>query len=144
MLFRSWLAQESRELPGAERALFASLPAAERARWRLVCPETPGAPLPEVIAAWPSGEWLVTSRYHAALAGAWSRSKIVVLSTNEKLRAAARDLQAPLVSPESDEETITRALAAATPAAPPGLLADRAFAACTDLVHRAGLARTRT
>ena len=141
---RVWLAQESRDLPGAERALFASLPAAERARWRLVSPETPGAPLPEVLASWPSGEWLVTARYHAALAGAWSRSKIVVLSTNEKLRAAARDLHAPLVSPESDEETITRALAAATPSAPPGLLADRAFTACSDFVHRVGLAQTRT
>ncbi len=51
---RVWLAQESRTLPGDERALFAALPAAEQARWRLVAPESPGAPLDEVLARWPS------------------------------------------------------------------------------------------
>ena len=84
-----WLAQESRDLPGAERALHAALPPAEQARWKLIAPEQPGAPLARILAHWPSGEWLVTARYHAALAGAWAHSKIVVLSTNEKLRAAA-------------------------------------------------------
>lgn len=137
---RLWLAQESRELPGAELCLHAALPNAERARWRLVSPEIPGpptvasaeagAPLTEVLARWPSPEWLLTARYHAALAGAWAGSKIVVLATNEKLRAAAHDIGAPLLPPDADEAAVARAFAAAVPAAPPLPLADRAFAAC--------------
>ncbi|MBM3854131.1 MAG: hypothetical protein FJ399_13410, partial [Verrucomicrobia bacterium] len=76
---RVWLAQESRDLPGAELALFASLAPDAKARWRFVSPEIPAAPLPEVLARWPGAEWLVTARYHAALAGAWAGSKVVVL-----------------------------------------------------------------
>jgi polysaccharide pyruvyl transferase WcaK-like protein len=134
---RVWLAQESRDLPGAERALHAALPDTERTRWHLVIPDEPGAPLNDALARWPSGEWLVTSRYHAALAGAWARSKIVVISTNEKLRAAARELSAPLLSPSADHAAVAHALAAATPAHPPHASADLAFAACEDFVRSA-------
>ncbi len=134
---RVWLAQEARDLPGAERALFAALPAIEQARWRLVAPEQPGAPLENVLARWPSGEWLVTARYHAALAGAWSHSRIVVLSTNEKLRAAARELHAPLLSPEADAATVSRALETALPATPPRALAERAYEACAAFLRSA-------
>lgn len=140
---RVWLAQESRDLPGAERALYAALPAPMRARWRLVAPEAPGEELAGVLGRWPSGEWLVTARYHAALAGAWSGAKVVVLATNEKLRAAARALGAPEIPPDADAATVARALAAATPAAPPSVEAERAFAACADFVNRAaGVSRS--
>lgn len=113
-----WLAQESRELPGAERALHAALPAEDRARWRLVCPdalEPVGAPLPQVLGRWPSGEWLLTARYHAALAGAWAGSKIVIIGINEKLRGAAAELDVPLIAPDADEAAVQRAFAAARP-----------------------------
>jgi hypothetical protein len=132
-----WLAQESRELPGAERVLHAGLPAAEQARWRLVVPDEPGAPLADSLARWPSGEWLVTSRYHAALAGAWARSKVIVISTNEKLRAAARELGCPLLSPSADEATVSRTFATAARTGLPTAAADRAFAACEDFVRSA-------
>jgi polysaccharide pyruvyl transferase WcaK-like protein len=133
----TWFAQESRDLPGAERALHAALPAAEKARWQLVSPEEAGAPLPRVLARWPSGEWLVTARYHAALAGAWAGSKIVILSTNEKLRAAARELSAPLLSPEADDAAVARALESTHPALPPRLLAEHAAQACADFARSA-------
>jgi polysaccharide pyruvyl transferase WcaK-like protein len=132
-----WLAQESRDLPGAERALFTALPPDERTRWRFVSPETPGANLADVFAHWPSGEWLVTARYHAALAGAWAGSKIVVLSTNEKLRAAAHELHAPLISPAADEGTVLRALTSAIPAGSVREHAQRAYSACEDLLRSA-------
>jgi polysaccharide pyruvyl transferase WcaK-like protein len=132
-----WLAQESRELPGAERALFAALSPAEQARWRLVSPDEAGAPLTDVLARWPSGEWLITARYHAALAGAWAGSRVVVLSTNEKLRAAARELNAPQLAPDANEAVATRALAAAVPAPAPLEFADRAYAACAAFVRSA-------
>jgi polysaccharide pyruvyl transferase WcaK-like protein len=110
-----WLAQESRELPGAELALHRALPAAERAKWQLVSPEQPGAPLDAVLARWPSGEWLVTSRFHAAIAGAWAGSKIVVIGTNEKLRGIAALLGAPCIEPDADQRTCEAALAQAQP-----------------------------
>ena len=134
---RVWLAQESRSLPGAERALHAALPAAEQARWQLVAPDEAGAPLASALARWPSGEWLVTSRYHAALAGAWARSKIVVISTNEKLRAAAHELGAPSLSPSADEATVAYAFASAHSVQPPLASADLALAACKDFVSAA-------
>ncbi len=140
---RVWLAQESRDLPGAERDLFATLPPATQARWRLDSPESPGAPLGAVLARWPSGEWLVTSRYHAALAGAWSGSKIVVVATNEKLRAAAAELRLTPLAPDADATAVTQALGNATPANSPLPAADRAFAACAAFVA-AGLRPAKT
>jgi polysaccharide pyruvyl transferase WcaK-like protein len=134
---RVWLAQESRELPGAERALFAALPATDQARWRLVSPEQTGAPLNQVLARWPSGEWLLTARYHAALAAAWAGSRIVVLGINEKLRAAAAELHAPIVSPEVDENSLARALSNAQPAIAPQPSAESAYAACAAFVRSA-------
>lgn len=139
---RIWLAQESRELPGAERALHAALPEVERRRWQLVAPEVAGAPLNVVFSGWPSGEWLVTARYHAALAGAWAGSKVVIIATNEKLRAAAREIGAPLISPEADSREVREALDAARPVAPAAgvvPLAEKAFAAGAAFVAAAGI-----
>ena len=109
----------------------------EQKRWALVIPDEPGALLPRVLARWPSSEWLVTARYHAALAGAWARSKIVVISTNEKLRAAARELSSPSVSPDAASDVVARALEATQPAALPTLAAERAYAACAAFVRAA-------
>lgn len=134
---RVWLAQEGRELPGAERTLFATLAAIEKPWWKFVSPEQPGAPLQDVIAGWPSGEWLVTARYHAAIAGAWAGSKIAVISTNDKLRSIATDLHAPLLPLRADEGSVFRALTAAKPAKPPVHLAERARAACAEFVRSA-------
>lgn len=132
-----WLAQEERELPGAERDLFRRLSSAEQLRWRLVSPEHSGAPLCEVLARWPSGEWLVTARYHAALCGAWAGSKIVVLTTNEKLRAAARELHAMSLSPAADATAVSHALEAATIAPSPHASAELAHAACEAFLRSA-------
>jgi polysaccharide pyruvyl transferase WcaK-like protein len=134
---RVWLAQESRDLPGAELALFASLSSDEKARWRLVSPEIPAAPLAEVLPRWPGAEWLVTARYHAALAGAWAGAKVVVLATNEKLRAAARDLQSPMLLPDAVATAVAAALARAVSSAPPRALATAAEAACAAFVQQA-------
>jgi len=134
---RIWLAQESRELPGAERALYAALPDTDRAHWHLAVPDEPGSPLAQALARWPSGEWLVTSRYHATLAGAEIGSKIVIVATNEKLRAAAHDLGCPVLLPDAGENAAAQALAAATRAVPPVAAADRAMAACRDFARSA-------
>jgi len=154
---RVWLAQESRELPGAERALHHALPLADRARWSLAIPDrlpspaeslaTAGAPtsaesLTTALSRWPSGAWLVTARFHAALAGAWAGSKIAILATNEKLRAAAHELACPLLATDADAATVTRTLhslssQAGVPRAALDLAADRAFEACAAFVRAA-------
>jgi len=134
---RVWLAQESRELPGAERALHAALPASEQSRWRLVTPDIPGAALPLVLADWPSGAWLVTARYHAALAGAWAGSRIVVIATNEKLRGAAHELGIPAVEPDATAAAFAHALNSAESLPFPHVLAARAHEACAAFLRSA-------
>ena len=69
------LAQEARELPGAERALHAALPGDRRRVWELVAPDAPGAPLSSAMARWPG---------HVPLAalvsgddGPWSRWSVL-------------------------------------------------------------------
>ena len=132
-----WLAQESRELPGAERALHASLPAAERARWTLHVPDEPGTPLAHALARWPGSEWLVTARYHAALAAAWAGSRTVIIATNEKLRGAAAELGLPSITPDASEDEVWQALERAAAASPPRHFAARALAACADFARSA-------
>ena len=134
---RVWLAQESRELPGAERALHAALPSEEKVRWRLVAPDVPGTPLPAVLAAWPSGAWLVTARYHAAIAGAWAGSRIVVIATNEKLRGAAHELGVPAVAPDATAAAFAQALISAEPLPLPHALAAQAREACAAFLRSA-------
>lgn len=134
---RSWLAQESRELPGAEKTLYAELPGHERAKWQLVSPDIDGAPVQDVLERWPGGEWLITSRFHAAIAGAWAGSKVVVIGINEKLRSIARDLNAPVIEPDADESTVLQALRSARPSPPPVALAHGAWQACESFARSA-------
>lgn len=131
---RTWLAQESRELPGAERALFGTLPAKARSDWSLTTPDIPGAPLDRVLESWPSGEWLVTARYHAAIAGTWAGSKTLVIATNEKLRSAARELKLPMVSPNASNAEVADALIHSTASEKPAVLAETAYKACREFV----------
>ena len=154
---RVWLAQESRELPGAERALHHALPLGDQARWALAIPDRLPSPagslataesptsaesLATALSRWPSGAWLVTARFHAALAGAWAGSKIAILATNEKLRAAAHELACPLLATDADAATVTRSLQslsaqAGVSRAALDLAADRAFEACAAFVRAA-------
>lgn len=121
-----WLAQESRELPGAERALFAALPPERRRDWELVCPDEPGAPLESALARWPGAEVLLTSRYHAAITGAWAGSRVVVIGINEKLRGAAEELGTPLIPPSAKRDEVERALREAAVHPAPRHLAEAA------------------
>lgn len=139
---RVWLAQESRDLPGAERALYSALAPADQSLWALAIPDlepTPAASLTEAFSRWPSGEWLVTARFHAALAGAWAGSRVSIVSTNEKLRAAAHELSCPLLPPDAPEAVVASTLHSAVAAsrAVLTLAAERAHAACAAFVRAA-------
>lgn len=129
---RVWLAQEARELPGAEKAMHALLSGAERATWRLIDPEVPGEVLGGVLGRWPSGEWLITSRHHAALAAAWSGSRVIVITTNAKLEATADELQTPALSIDATEDAVRVAFRRAPAVQPPIESANRAFAMCAE------------
>jgi len=139
---RVWLAQESRPLPGAEQWLYGQLPAGPQARWRLQIADTGEPALPAVLAQWPSGEWLFTSRFHAMLAGAWAGSHLVVIATNEKLRAAARDLGCPSLSPEAKPIAFAAALRDSEPPARRQLVRAAASArqSCHEWAAAVGLA----
>ena len=128
---RVWLVQEDRELPGAERALYAGLATAERARWRLLAPDVPGAPLTVALHRWSGAARTVSARYHAALLGAWAGSAVTVIATNEKLRGAAEVLRVPSIAPDATREAVLAALVAADARArqPPVALAEQADAA---------------
>ncbi|HVX57713.1 MAG TPA: hypothetical protein VHA37_08340, partial [Candidatus Saccharimonadales bacterium] len=141
---RVWLAQETRDLPGAERMLFAQLPENEKHAWRLVIPdnaephESASATqaqtrsIESAFARWPSGEWLVSARYHAALSGAWAGSKIVVIATNEKLRGVADELQVPSILPHATASEVSSALRLARPSVKPTKQAEQALNACAE------------
>jgi len=138
-----WLAQESRELPGAERALFAALPPETRSGWELVSPDEAGAPLGTALDRWPGAEVLLTSRYHAAITASWAGSRVVVIGINEKLRGAAEELGTPLIGPAAGREEVERALRAAVVRPPPHRLAAAARAAVAGwhAAARAAIAR---
>jgi polysaccharide pyruvyl transferase WcaK-like protein len=112
---RVWLAQEDRALPGAERELFKDLPERDRLRWSLRPADDSDPDLARVLGRWPSGEWLLTSRYHAALAGAWAGSRAVVIATNDKLRGGADELGYPALGPAADPAGLDTLLRSATP-----------------------------
>lgn len=88
-----WAVQEERPLPGAERWLFDQLTPSLRAGWQL---------RQETLDHWPSGQWLLSSRYHSTLAGAWAGSRGVVIGLNEKLQAAADETGFPVFALEDD------------------------------------------
>jgi polysaccharide pyruvyl transferase WcaK-like protein len=131
---RVWLAQESRELPGAERALYATMSAAEQSKWQLAVADTGELPLATALQHWPSSEWLITSRFHAAIAGSWAGSKIIVIAINEKLREAAHELSAPEIGPDAGVDEIVSALRASLVPRRPTAAADAAFNACREFV----------
>jgi hypothetical protein len=111
---RIWLAQEARALPGAERDLFQRLPERDRSRWDLRLADDSCPVLAQVLEGWPSGEWLVTSRYHATLAGAWAGSRAVVIATNEKLQGAAEEFGYPSLDPAAAPDGLDALLRSAT------------------------------
>jgi hypothetical protein len=138
---RIWLAQEARALPGAERELFKSLPEADRSRWSLRPADDPGRELARVLDRWPSGEWLLTSRYHATLAGAWAGSRAVVITTNEKLQGVAKEFGYPTLGPADHPGGVFALLQSAAPP-PDSILRSRASAArqaCAEFFEAVGI-----
>ena len=145
-----WLAQENRPLPGTEKALHASLPAALRQRWpvREIDPVPPTAPLASprpcwgtltaLTENWPTSEWLISARFHSAIVGAWAGSKIILLATNQKLAGLAAELGCPKIAPsEYGLRELSTLLSRATPTSMSRLstLAAAAEKSCHEFLH---------
>lgn len=150
---RLWVAQEQRPLPGAEIALHASLQEAQRAQWKLVeidpvssQDNTTGnnlrqRTLIDCTNNWPTGEWLLSSRFHSAIVGAWAGSKILVLETNLKLKDIAKTLDCKRISLDEKPADIAKKLERATPVSDCQLnaLAEKAKDSCKSFFHSIGL-----
>lgn len=134
---RIWLAQESRELAGAELMLYSGLSPAERQRWRLIAPDLPGFPLTRIVDQWPMAEYVVTARYHSAVISAWAGAKLVVIETNEKLRAASREFQCATVAPDASATQVSEAFRTASAPTRPHARAELADAACQSFLRAA-------
>jgi hypothetical protein len=111
-----WLAQEVRELPGSELALYATLPAELRARVPLRVPDYARGSLPAVLGAWGTPGTLVTSRYHATILAAWAGWKVVSVERGTKVAAVAKALGTVAVKDFTDADVVSDAIGRARPA----------------------------
>ena len=112
---RVWFSQESRPLDGSEQSIWSQLPQSETRNWEPQVADN-GSPSAEAILKnWPTGEWLISSRFHACLVAMWAGSKIVVVGTNDKLRGLAEDFDLPIVDPNASSNEWNQAIASAKP-----------------------------
>lgn len=140
-----WLVQESRHLEGSERAIFESLPPLLQDRLDLRVPDYDGGSMGQLLAAWGRPETLMTSRYHAALIGAWQGARVVAIERSEKIRGLVH--QSPVVSVPDlrDAGVALDAINRARPMERDRLmeLAERAGASCRDLIDRVAVGAAR-
>lgn len=133
-----WLVQEHRALGGSERAMFDRLPADCRERLELCIPDYEHGSMDALLESWGRPETLVTSRYHAAVIGAWSGARVVAIERSEKIRGLVA--QAPIVSvPDLNDASIVKgSIDLAEPVDRGGLeiLARRASDSCRALIDR--------
>lgn len=108
-----WLAQEVRSLPGSECSIHESLSPEARARTVLCLPNYMTAPdVTALLAPWGTPDRLLTTRYHAALIGAWAGWRTVVFDRSMKVAAGARQLGLPLIKTLANPGDVFRALEA--------------------------------
>lgn len=105
-----WLVQEVRPLDGSERAILDALPVECRQQMDLRIPPYADGSLDELVAGWGSPQWLLTSRYHAAVIGAWSGARGVSVERSEKIRGLVAQLQTESVPDLNDPATIAAAV----------------------------------
>jgi 2-polyprenyl-3-methyl-5-hydroxy-6-metoxy-1,4-benzoquinol methylase len=139
-----WLVQENRHLEGSERATFESLPPLLQERLDLRVPDYDGESMEDLLDAWGRPETLITSRYHAALIGAWQGARVVAIERSEKIRGLVQ--QSPVVSVPDlrDARVALDAINRARPVARDRLMdmAERAAASCRALIDRVAAAAT--
>ena len=138
-LCRLWLSQESRCLRWSEKALWQELCATVQAGLRVSEPQEDTEDMVELLESWSMPEVLVSSRYHGALLAAWSGSRVIIITRNDKLTGLARQLGIPTVRDLSDTALIIEAIRKAKAVAPANLhdLASRASSSVQEWLRHA-------
>jgi polysaccharide pyruvyl transferase WcaK-like protein len=90
-----WIRQETRGLQWSESTLMHMLPASIRKRFTQREADYSAGDVEGLLATLSGTGSLVTSRYHAALAGAWQGSRMAVFCRNEKLTGLVRQFGTP-------------------------------------------------
>ena len=115
-LMPTWFCQEVRSLPGSEASLHACLPAALQARAPLRRPDYGHATLEQLVSAMCGFSAVLTSRYHMALASAWSGARVAVFDRNAKLTGIREELGLAECATLRSREAIAEALRRSRPA----------------------------
>lgn len=131
-----WLVQEFRPLDGSERTVYDALPLAFQARLELRLADYPHAALDDMLATWGSPEVMITSRYHAALIGAWAGARVVAIERSEKIRGLAAQFNIVSVPDLRDAGRVIDAIDRSRPVERRHLmtLANAALHACESLI----------
>jgi polysaccharide pyruvyl transferase WcaK-like protein len=88
----AWLVQEIRMLPGSEFDIYHRLPAQTRRLMALRQPNYSTNSISELVRSWDGSDRLFSTRFHGAIIGAWSGSRVVVFERQKKLRGLSEDL----------------------------------------------------
>lgn len=132
-----WLVQECRPLAGSERAIYDALPASRRADLPLRVPDYERGTLGAMLDSWGSPQTLITSRYHAAVIGAWSGARVVAIERSDKIRGLVAQSGIVSVPDFRDADVLLDALDRSRPVDRGMLLtlAQRAAGACEDMIQ---------
>ena len=108
-----WLVQEVRKLPGSERMLYEQLPQGLSRQLVLQVPNYEQASLEQLLTCGGNPQVLVSSRYHALLAGAWRGCKVVPVLRSDKLQGLCLQIGVRGLTRFGDGAEIAEAIAQA-------------------------------
>lgn len=133
-----WLVQEARKLAGSELATLDSLPPDCRRRLELISPSYSHDTLDQMLDRWGAPAWLISSRYHAALVGAWMGARVLMVERSEKIRGLVRQCGFASIEAFRDASAVRSATEDARPIERSRLekLAYSAADACRQLLNR--------
>ena len=131
-----WLVQEARALSGSELATLDSLPHECRDRLEVVAPSYSHDTLDDMLDRWGAPQRLISSRYHAALIGAWVGARVLMVERSEKIRGLVRQCGLASIDAFRDAGAVRTAMQHAHPIDRSRLegLADSATDACRQLL----------
>lgn len=133
-----WLAQEARTLAGSELATLGALPTGCRDRLEVIAPSYSQDSLDQILDRWGAPARLISSRYHAALIGAWAGARVLVVERSEKIRGLVRQCEFASTDAFRDAGAVRAAMQHAHRIDHSRLerLADSAADACRQLLNR--------
>jgi polysaccharide pyruvyl transferase WcaK-like protein/nitrite reductase/ring-hydroxylating ferredoxin subunit len=138
----AWLVQEIRALPGSELDIYHRLPVQTQQLLQLCKPDYGSDSVSELLGGWQGCDQLFSTRFHAAIIGAWSGSRVVTFERQRKLRGLAEDLGMVSFSSMPDPDRLARAFDRARPVRQSALneAVHRAEAACRSFLKAADAA----